>query len=69
MYQRKESVRKYILTDGTVIEARLLDGILIEDVMMQHAKAYAFQVRTGIEKRAIIGRDFLDPLIRLYTIN
>lgn len=69
MYQRKESNRRVILEDGTAINVRILDGLLIEDIMTQHAQAYAFQVVTGIEKRAIIGRDIRDYLIRLYTIS
>lgn len=69
MYQRKESIRRVVLEDGTAINVRILDGILIEDLMIQHAQARGFQEVTGISKSALIQRDIKDYLIRLYTIS
>jgi len=69
MYQRKESTQRIILEDGTAINVRIMDGLLIEDIMIQHAQAAAFGIITGEDKRALIRRDIKDYLIRLYTIS
>lgn len=68
MYQRKESTKRMILKDGTAINVRILDGLMIEDLVSQHMEAYLFGLSNGTYTPPNIGRDIKDHLIRLYTI-
>jgi hypothetical protein len=69
MTQRKETTRTFTLEDGTAIVGKLLDGLLIEDLMILHMNARAFTLITGEAKTAQIGRDVKNGLIRLYSLN
>jgi len=68
MYQRKESTRRLILADGTAVNIRILNELMIEDLMSQHMEAYLFGLSNGVYTPPKIGRDTKDHLIRLYTL-
>lgn len=69
MYQRKESNKRMVLSDGTAVNIRILDSIMIEDIMVQHAQAQGWRVMTGKDLGPNIKRDVKDYLVRLYTIS
>ncbi len=69
MYQRKELTKRIIKDDGTAINIRFMDGIVIEDVLLQLVQAFAYKQITGIEAKAPVKRQLKDYLIKLYTIS
>lgn len=69
MYQRKESTTRLVLDDGSATDFKFVDGLLIEDIMLQHAHATGYSIVLGVDSPAKIGRDIKDYLIKLYTLN
>lgn len=69
MYQRKELTKRIIKSDGTAINVRFMDGLIIEDVLLQLVQAFAYKQITGIEREAPVKRQLKDYLIKLYTIS
>jgi len=69
MYQRKESNKRVVLADGTAVNVRILDGIMIEDLLIQASQATAWKLMTGTDLGPNFKRDVKDYLIRLYTIS
>lgn len=62
---RKDLKRRILLDDGTALELRVLDGLLVDDVLVQGAKAEAYRVMTGKDVFPSTGRSIKDYLIRL----
>ncbi len=62
---RKDVKTKIILSDGTALELRALDGLLVDDLLIQGAKAEAYRVMTGRDVFPTVGRDIKDYLFRI----
>lgn len=62
---RKDVRTRIVLQDGTALELRALDGLLVDDVLLQGAKAEAYRVMTGKDVFPTTGRDIKDYLFRI----
>jgi hypothetical protein len=62
---RKDVRTRIITSDGTALELRILDGLLVDDVCIQGAKAEGYRVMTGKDVFPTTGRDIKDYMIRL----
>lgn len=69
MYQRKELTKRIIKDDGSAINVRFMDGLVIEDVLLQLVQAFAYKQITGVDVKAPVKRQLKDYLIKLYTIS
>lgn len=65
---RRTLSKRIILQDGTALNVRLLDSLLIDDLLIQGMKAEGFRVMTGRDVFPDIGRKVKDYLIRQKTI-
>lgn len=68
MSDRKEESTRIILTDGAAVTVTLRDGIVIDDLIVQGAKAEAYRIMTGKDVFPAIGRDVTDYLIKIGVI-
>lgn len=62
---RKDVSTKIVLNDGTQLELRALDGLLVDDLLIQGAKAEGYRVMTGKDVFPTTGRDIKDYLFRI----
>jgi hypothetical protein len=62
---RKDLKTRIITANGTALEVRVLDGLLVDDILIQGAKAEGYRVMTGRDVFPTTGRDLKDYLIRL----
>lgn len=62
---RKVAKTRIVLDDGTALELTALDGILIDDLLIQGAKAEGYRVMTGKDVFPTTDRKIKDYLIRL----
>lgn len=65
MMVRKDVRTRIVLDDGTALELRVLDGLLVDDVLIQGAKAEGYRVMTGKDVFPTTSRDVKDYLLRL----
>lgn len=65
MAGRKDVKTRIMLDDGSALELRALDGLLVDDVLIQGAKAEGYRVMTGRDVFPTTGRDVKDYLFRL----
>ena len=68
MAQRKESTIKSFTSGGLAVDVRVMDGIFIEDLIIQGMKAEGFRIITGNFRPPSITRDLKDYLIKLGVI-
>ena len=68
MPARKETTTHIVLADGSAMDVRILDGISIDDVLIQGMKAEGYRVVTGREQFPTIVRSTTDYLIRVGVI-
>lgn len=61
---RKETVQRILLKGGKAVTVRLLDGLLIDDVLILGMKAEGHRIITGRDVFPTIGRDQKDYLIK-----
>lgn len=66
---RKEKELKITLENGQSLIIRVLDGIVIDDLLIQGMKAEGFRVVTGEDVFPTIDRRLKDFLIRIGVIN
>lgn len=66
--KRKEVSQRVILDDGTAITIKVLDGILIDDLLISGMKAEGYRVMTGIDTFPTIDRKLKDYLIKTGVI-
>ena len=66
--KRKEVSQRVILDDGTAITIKVLDGILIDDLLISGMKAEGYRVMTGIDNFPTIDRTLKDYLIKTGVI-
>lgn len=65
---RKEVSQRVVLDDGTAITIKVLDGILIDDLLVSGMKAEGYRVMTGIDTFPTIDRKIKDYLIKTGVI-
>ena len=65
---RREESSRIILDNGDAITVRILDGIVIDDLVVQGVKAEAYRVATGKDVFPEFGRPLKDFLIRIGVI-
>lgn len=64
MAKRKVVSRRVILEDGTAVTVKVLDGILIDDLLISGMKAEGYRVMTGKDAFPAINRNLKDFLIK-----
>lgn len=64
MAQRKETIRRVILKDGRAVTVRVMDGLLIDDVLILGMKAEGYRVMTGRDVAPTVDRKQKDYLIK-----
>ncbi len=64
MAKRKEVTRRIVLANGTSMNIRVLDGLLIDDLLVQGMKAEGYRVMTGRDVFPVVTRKLKDHLIR-----
>lgn len=67
--KRKEVITKLTLEDGKAVEVRVMDGLLIEDLLIQGMKAEGYRVITGEDVFPEIDRKTKDYLIKTGIIS
>lgn len=68
MAKRKEVVSRIILKDGSAVTVRVLDNLLIDDLLMSGMKAEGYRVMTGRDAFPTITREIKDYLIKTGVI-
>lgn len=68
LIKRKEVSQRVVLEDGTAITVRVLDGLLIDDLLVVGMKAEGYRVMTGIDTFPTIDRKLKDYLIKTGVI-
>jgi hypothetical protein len=66
--KRKESIQRVVLDGGRAINVRVMDGLLIDDLLIQGMKAEGYRVMTGRDVFPTIDRKLKDYLIRTGVI-
>lgn len=64
MAKRRETSTRIILKDGSAITVKVLDGILIDDLLISGMKAEGYRVITGRDVFPSVTRDIKDYLIK-----
>ncbi len=62
--KRKEVSQRVVLDDGTAITIRVMDGILVDDLLISGMKAEGYRVMTSIDTFPTIDRKVKDYLIK-----
>lgn len=65
MAQRRETLRRIVLTDGSAVNVRVMDGLLIDDILTLGMKAEGYRVMTGRDVFPTVDRRQKDYLIKL----
>lgn len=66
--KRKEVSQRVVLDDGTAITIRVMDGILVDDLLISGMKAEGYRVMTNIDTFPTIDRKIKDYLIKTGVI-
>lgn len=68
MATRKEVTRRIIKDDGSALTIRVIDGAVIDDLLVASAKAEAYRVVTGKDVFPDFNRTLKDTLIKIKRI-
>lgn len=68
MADRKEQETRIVLSDGSAVTVTIRDGLVIDDLVVQGAKAEAYRIMTGNDVFPAVGRDLKDYLIKIGVI-
>ncbi len=68
MAQRKILTKRVVLSDGKAVNIRVMDGLLIDDVLIQGMKAEGYRVMTNRDVFPTVSRKIKDYLLRLGVI-
>lgn len=66
--QRKVVTQRVLLDDGTAINVTVMDGILIDDLLISGMKAEGYRVMTGKDVFPSVDRKVKDFLIKTGVI-
>jgi hypothetical protein len=64
MANRKVTSQRVVLDDGTAITVTMLDGIMVDDLLISGMKAEGYRVMTGKDAFPSIDRKLKDYLIK-----
>jgi len=62
---RSESSSRILLEDGRAVTVKVMDGLVIDDVLVQGMKAEAYRVVTADDVFPTVGRDLKDYFIKI----
>lgn len=62
---RKKRIIKTFSSSGDPVTITVLDGLFVEDLVIQGMQAEAYRVITGNARDLVVGRDLKDYLIKL----
>lgn len=62
--KRKEVSKRVILSDGSAITIKVMDGLLIDDLTISGMKAEGYRVMTGKDVFPDVSRKLKDYLIK-----
>lgn len=62
---RKVVKTRIVLDDGTAMEVTAMDGLLVDDLLIQGAKAEGYRVMTGKDVFPTVDRKLKDYLMRI----
>jgi hypothetical protein len=68
MAERKELTQRVVLNNGNSLDIRVLDGVVIDDVIVQATKAIGYLLVTGRDVFPDINRGMRDYLIKIGMI-
>ncbi len=68
MAERKEESSRIVLTNGNAVVVTVRSGMIIDDLIVQGAKAEAYRLMTGQDIFPEVGRDIRDYLIKTGVI-
>lgn len=66
--KRKETTKRIILDDGRAVNVRVLDGLIVDDILVQGMKAEGYLVMTGRDAYPVTTRKLKDYLIKTGVI-
>jgi hypothetical protein len=64
MAKRKETIRRIVLKNGNAVTVRVMDGLLLDDVLILGMKAEGHRVMTGRDVFPTVDRRQKDYLIK-----
>lgn len=64
MADRRDESTRIVFRDGKAVRVRLLDGLVIDDLVVQGMKAEGYRIMTGENVFPQPGRDIRDYLIK-----
>lgn len=67
--KRKESTTRVVLEDGRAVNIRVMNGLLIDDILIQGMKAEGYRLITGEDAFPTIDRSIKDYLIKTGVIS
>lgn len=65
---RKEEKVRILLEGGEAVNVRVLDGLIVDDLVVQGAKAEGYRVITGRDRFPEFDRTLKDYLIKINVI-
>ena len=65
---RKEVSSRVLLEGGGAVNVRVMDGLIVDDLVIQGAKAEAYRVVTGRDRFPEYSRNIRDYLIKINII-
>lgn len=65
---RKETSTRVVLSDGTAVTMTMRNGLIIDDLIVQGAKAEAYRIMAGKDVFPTIGRDVKDYFLKIGVI-
>ena len=65
---RREESSRILLDTGEAVTIRVLDGLIVDDLVIQGMKAEGYRVMTGRDVFPEVGRDIKDYLIQTGVI-
>ncbi len=66
--RRKEVAQRVLLEDGTAVTVKVMDGLLIDDLLISGMKAEGYRVMTGRDVFPTVTRIIKDYLIKTGVI-
>jgi hypothetical protein len=62
--KRKESTSRVVLQDGRAVNIRVMDGLIVDDLLINGMKAEGYRLMIGEDVFPTVTRDLKDYLLR-----
>lgn len=62
--KRKESTSRVVLQDGRAVNIRVMDGLIVDDLLINGMKAEGYRLMIGEDVFPVVTRDLKDYLLR-----